>query len=80
MAARTPRVAHTGRITTVTEKRLSKSTLELCDWLIDNISLSAQAPDFEVQAKRITTAKREVSAAFIAAGGIPVAVQRAQAG
>jgi hypothetical protein len=64
----------------VVEKRLSKMTLELCDWLIDNITLSAQAPDFEAEAKRIATAKREVAAALTAAGGVPIAVQRFQAG
>jgi hypothetical protein len=80
MAARTPRVAHTGRTTTVVEKRLSKATLEFCDWLIDTVTLSTQAPDFEAQAKRIVTAQREVTAALIAAGGVPIATQRTQTG
>jgi hypothetical protein len=80
MAARTPRVAHTGRTTTVVEKRLSRQTLELCDWLIDTITLSAQAPDFEAQAKKIAAAKREVTVALVAAGGVPISVQREQAG
>jgi hypothetical protein len=56
--------------------QLSQATLEFCDFLIDGVTLSTQAPDFEDQAKRIGTAKREVSYALIEAGGTPLSVQR----
>ena len=76
---RRPVVEHAGRVTK--SAQLSKASLELCDWLIDNITLSAQAPDFEGEAKKISTAKREVTAALTIAGGVPIAVQRqSQAG
>jgi hypothetical protein len=51
---------------------LSRPTLELCDWLIDGITLAANHPDFEEQARRIATAKKEISAALTAAGGTPI--------
>jgi DNA-binding ferritin-like protein len=57
---------------------LSKETLQLCDWLIDGVTLAANHPDFENQARIIATAKREVQEAFVEAGGTPIAVLRAQ--
>jgi hypothetical protein len=61
-----------------TEKapEFSAETLALCDWLVDNITLSAQAEDFESQAKRIATAKREIAAVIHASGGTTLADQR----
>lgn len=55
---------------------LSQETLELCDWLIDGITLAANHPDFEDQARKIATAKKEIAAALAAAGGTPLADQR----
>ena len=45
--------------------------------IIDGVTLSTQAPDFEAKAKQIATAKREVAAALKEAGGKPLAEQRA---
>lgn len=55
---------------------LSKETLEFCDWLIDGVSVSANHPNFEDEAKRVGTAKREITEALVAAGGTPIGVQR----
>jgi hypothetical protein len=57
---------------------LSKTTLQFCDWLIDGVTLSAQAPDFDEQARTISTARKEVTDALVAAGGVPMAAQREQ--
>lgn len=74
--ARSPRpVEHEGRVTR--SRQLSKATLEFCDMLIDGVTLSTQAPDFEAKAKQIAAAKREVAAALKEAGGKPLAEQRA---
>lgn len=56
----------------------SLKTLELIDWLIDGITISAQTPNLAEEAQKVETAKREVEAALIAAGGTPVSVQRGQ--
>ena len=61
---------------TVEREQLSRATLEFCDWLIDGVTLSAQHQDFEAEAKRIATAKREVAAALTAAGGTTISAQR----
>ena len=78
MPTRVPKpVEHNGRVTTA--RQLSKATLEFVDWLIDGVTLSTQAPNFEAEAKKIATAKREVGAALTAAGGKSLAQQRAEA-
>ena len=74
-ARQTRPVEHEGRVTR--SRQLSKATLEFCDMLIDGVTLSTQAPDFEAKAKQIATAKREVAAALKEAGGKPLAEQRA---
>jgi len=80
MAARTRKaVEHDGRVTRLAPP-LSRRTLELCDWLLDQVTLSAQAADFEEQARAIAKARREVDAALRAAGGTPISVQRAAQG
>lgn len=66
--------------TTTAERGLSRGTLEWIDGLLDGVTLSNQAPDFDAQARKIRTATREVQAALRAKGGKPIADQRAAAG
>jgi len=49
--APTPRAKHP------TNVGLSRGTLELCDWLIDGITLAANHPEFEQEAARIARAR-----------------------
>jgi hypothetical protein len=67
-------VQHNKRVTT--NQPFSRETLELCDSLIDGVTISAQAPDLAALAKRIDTAKKEVAAELVRRGGVPLAVQR----
>ena len=73
------RARHNGRVT-APARALSRQTLELCDWLIDNITLAANHPDFDGQAKVIGNAKQEVSGALVAAGGVPIGARRQEDG
>lgn len=43
---------------------ISRDTLEFLDWLINQVTLSAGAPEFEEQARRIAVAKREIAVAL----------------
>lgn len=43
---------------------MSKDTLLFLNWLLGQVTLSAQAEDFEVQAARIATARRELREAL----------------
>lgn len=70
----------TGRVTTPPASGISKGTLEWLDGLLDGVTLSNQAPDFDAQARRIRTATREVQVALRAKGGKPIADQRAAMG
>ena len=55
---------------------LSQTTLELCDTLIDGVTISSQHPELERVAKEVALARREITAALVEAGGTPVAQQR----
>lgn len=56
-----------------TEKTaLSVRTLELCDFLIDGMTLQANAENFEDWAARIATARREVQSLLMEAGVKPI--------
>jgi hypothetical protein len=72
------RGAPTPRLPQPDPPEISRATLEFCDWLIDQVTLSAQHPDFDQEARRIATAKREIAEALAAAGGMPIGEQRRQ--
>lgn len=70
------KTAQNGRVTHPVMPIVSRETLELCDWLIDGITLSAQAPDFIEQATRIAAARDEIARALRDVGGTPLIDQR----
>lgn len=51
---------------------LSVRTLELCDYLVDGMTIAANAENFEDWAERISTARREVQSLLAAQGGQPI--------
>jgi hypothetical protein len=55
---------------------LSKETLEVCDFLIDGVTIALNHPEFTDQAARWGKAKDEVTAALVEAGGVPLKDQR----
>lgn len=75
--ARTRPVTHNGRTTDATPK-LSLSSLEFIDNLLDGVTLSAQSPDMMADARMIATARDEIDALLTAAGGAPIRVQRSK--
>ena len=44
--------------------KLSRTTLEFCDWLLDGVTISSQAPDLLTEAKKVSDARDEVDAAL----------------
>ena len=58
--------------------KLSRTTLEFCDWLLDGVTISSQAPDLLTEAKKVSDARDEVDAALIEAGGKPLRIQRTE--
>ena len=55
----------------------SRETLEFLDQLVDGVTLAANHPKFEWMASVIADTKRELEAALIAAGGVPISARRA---
>jgi hypothetical protein len=74
-----PRTAPPARATPPKPRQhLSKETLELCDWLVDGVTVAANHPDFDGQCRIVGTAKREVAEALRAAGGRTMGDKRTQ--
>ena len=73
--AGTVRTIHEGR-TTPPAKHLSKSTLEFCDQLIDGVTLSIQAPNFEQIAKQMARYCFEHHIAIPDVGGLQAFLQQ----
>lgn len=47
-----------------TQGPFSRETLEFLDWMLGTVTLSAQMPDLENQARIVAKARREVQAAL----------------